>query len=210
MSLRNMIFISAAVSLISLHPAVTLAQPTQERPDRERVREARVQAQKTALLIHTAGAVGDRSQVEMIRTALRKRNDGDTMRVTMDALHALAQLGATEAVPDVEAAETRPDLIPEEQKYARIVRARLLAEADDKVQAPAPDRKNNSSRLKPPPVEKDDNKKIKMLPPSQVIVDVAPETTNDDKPLSMPPNSRKVSAPEPQDLSRARTKSLSH
>lgn len=74
--------------------------------------------------LRLAGIAGDRSQIPTLIAALESPDAG----VETTALHALAQMGATEALPEVESLVKWPPNAWTEN-YARAAHARLIAEA---------------------------------------------------------------------------------
>jgi len=82
--------------------------------------------------LRLAGIAGDRSQIPALIAALNSPSDS----VETTALLALAQMGATEALPAFGKVIRQPPN-PWTGNYARAARARLLAEAKARAQAPA-------------------------------------------------------------------------
>jgi len=82
--------------------------------------------------LRLAGITGDQSQIPALIAALGSPSES----VETTALLALAQMGATEALPAVGKIIQKPPN-PWTGNYARAARARLLAEAKARVQAPA-------------------------------------------------------------------------
>lgn len=100
-------------------------------PARAKVRPApRGQDARNIGRLHQAGLKGDRSQVPQLIAALKNPPHPDYRYV---ALHALAQIGATEALPQFEALRPKTIMLPSADSglsnYAEAARARLLAES---------------------------------------------------------------------------------
>jgi hypothetical protein len=177
------------------------SQPAQPAPrvvirEGETLSQKRLRIEKTAVQFRTAGITGDRSVIPAMRAALYPQGkDVETQlenRTVLAALHSLAQLGATEALPDIESAMTRSDLHYAEARYARIARARLLAEAGDKRPTPLP-----------MPVKTDSA--ILLASPSALLGLVAPVPAEAVQKSTEKPQ-EKLSAAEKADLEAAKAK----
>ncbi|MDQ2686277.1 MAG: hypothetical protein M3Y28_00245 [Armatimonadota bacterium] len=100
-------------------------------PARAKVRPApRGQDARNIAALHRAGLKGDRSQVPQLIAALK---DATHLDYRYAALHALAQMGARDALPQFEALRPKSIMLqsadPDLSNYAEAARARLLAES---------------------------------------------------------------------------------
>lgn len=90
--------------------------------------------------MRVAGLTGDRSQIPVMIKALQNPQHPD---YTWTTLHALAQLGATEALPTYDNIIQKDDS-PQLVNYASVQKARLLAEA---AAASLPNKARDAARL---------------------------------------------------------------
>lgn len=97
--------------------------------------------QERMVHMRVAGLTGDRSQIPVMIKALQKPLHPD---YTWTTLHALAQLGATEALPAYDNIIQKEDANPQLANYTSVEKARLLAEA---AAAPLPSKARNAARL---------------------------------------------------------------
>lgn len=204
LSLSTVLIVGPAVASRDFKGSLPAQQPPHTVTEEEDSIQKHVRIEKTSLLIRTAGMTGDRSVIPAMRTALYPRDkEVETQlenRMVLSALHSLAQLGATEALPDVESAMTRADFQDIEKRYARIARARILAEAGDKRPTPiktdtAPASSGNTvngtnTAAKPFVIPKSQGN------PLDIIT----------KPLEKLPTSQKLSPAEQKDLGIAKAK----
>jgi HEAT repeat protein len=106
-----------------LTAALTLSAPGVATAQAPAPVDARTESTRVAAL-RQAGLSGDRSRIPELITALR---DTRSRRYSVAAMHALARLGAQEAIP-VLGGLIEASSPPISKDYIRMLRARLVAE----------------------------------------------------------------------------------